>query len=411
MRVVAAAGAAARRPEARDRCGPQGSGADAFSGHADPAQSLPARRPEARDRSGPQRRGAVAFSGHSEPAQSRTTPQGRALFVPAHRIAVPWCVGLGLATLTACAGAGAVTQVRDLCLRGPAAPCKPASVAAWSERRLQLQLDRASRRSWAQPFGNLPYRRPFAAAAYIQDYTLESEDPSEGWYEQDPEIEFNSKLPLASTAHMEIFSEIQDLKGEVQIQQAMVRQLASDLHETREEAAQLQKAKDALQEKLDELAKEKAEAEIREQETQDELQCLRQQLSLVEKELKWERRLLAKQKGLLKNELEKMGAAGHGHAMTTEIQTLSPQHGSEVTESYSDSTGSLSKLILRDEGRGPRSSSLKTVTAPGTCLQGEAKSRSKAGLRTSSAPTHAHKGPAKQPATRRYAPLVDLALD
>jgi hypothetical protein len=303
------------------------------------------------------------------------------------------------------------TQVRDLCLLGPAAPCKPASVAAWSERRLQLQLDRASRRSWAQPFGNLPYRRPFAAAEYIQDYTLESDDKSDGSYAQDPEIKFNSKLPLASTAHMEIFSEIQDLKGEVQIQQAMVRQLASDLHETREEAAQLQKAKDALQEKLDELAKEKAEAEIREQEKQNELQCLRQQLSLVERELKWERRVLAKQKGLLKNELEKMGAAGHGHAMTTEIQQLSPQHGSEVTESYSDSTGSLSKLILRDEGRGPRSSSLKIVTAPGTCLQGEAKSRSKAGLRTCTAPTHAHKGPAKLPATRRYGPLVDLALD
>ena len=406
MRFLAAnAGAAARRKEANNGGGPQGSGADAFSGHSAPAQSRPARRPEARGRSGPQSSKAVAFSEQSAPAKSRPTPQGRALFVPAHRIAVPWCVFLGLATLTACAGAGVATQVRDLCLLGPA--------AAWNERRLQLQLDRASRRSWAQPegFGNLPYRRPFAAAAYIQDYTLESEDKSDGACAQDPEIEFNGKLPLASTAHMEIFSEIQDLKGEVQIQQAMVRQLSSDLHETREEAAQLQKAKDALQEKLDELAKEKSEAEIREQEKQNELQCLRQQLSLVEKELKWERRLLAKQKGLLRDELERMGAAVYNDTATTEIKKLSPQHGSEVTESYSDSTGSLSKLILRDQGRGPRSSSLKTLTAPGTYLQGEAESRSKAGLRTSTAPTHAHKGPAKQPSTRPYRPLVDLALD
>jgi len=264
-------------------------------------------------------------------------------------------------------------------------------------------------------FGNLPYKRPFAAAAYIQDYTLESDDKSDGSYAKDPEIEFNSKLTLECTAHTEIFSEIQDLKGEVQIQQAMVRQLASDLHETREEAAQLQKAKETLQEKLDELAQEKAEAEIREQEKQDELQRLRQQLSLVEKELKWERRLLAKQKGLLKDELDKMGSSGYGHAMTTEIQKLLP-HGSEVTESYSDSrvdsTGSLSKLVpketyysvkrdlIPEESRGPRSSSLKTVTAPGTCLQGEAKNRSKAGLRplrTSTAPTQSHKCPAKLP--------------
>ena len=334
----------------------------------------------------------------------------------------PWCVCVVLAALAARAGAGPTAHatarlstrdagtgpvlrlkgggVRTLSLRGHAAVAGgPASVAGCSERRTQLQLERASRRSWVHPegFGNLPYRRPLEATAYIQDYTLECVDsesdgpPAER--AQDPEVEeFTSKLQLTATAHSELVSEIQDLKGEVRIQQAMVRQLVSDLDETRGEAAQLQKAKDALQERVDELSKEKAEAQMREQEKQNELQRLQQQLSLVEKESKWERRLLAQQQGLLKDELGKMTAPAHGHGRNVaETETLGPLHGaalpsgSDVTESHSQEEAKSKAAVCqsvtgaaRRAGCTPKSSA---ATQP-----------------------RAHKGPVMQP----YVPLVDF---
>ena len=219
----------------------------------------------------------------------------------------------------------------------------------YCDKRSQIRSARSNSRSrlYDKCFGLLPYTRPgsandvedpyYLATPIVEERSLVDYDaPVSQTFGMDPALEeFNSKLPLAASAH----SDADDLKGEVQIQQALVQQLKLDLDDTREEAAQLQRANDALQSKVEELAKANEAALQREQEKRIEMQRLEKQLSLVEKELNWERRLLEQQRRLLQEQVDKISNLSSEEPNTVTPEILQQQlQGSDVTESYSDST-------------------------------------------------------------------------
>ena len=75
---------------------------------------------------------------------------------------------------------------------------------------------------------------------------------------EDPEIgcfKAPAGLPLTSSAHSEVHEDIKAIKGDMEIQQALLEGLATSLDSTREEAATLLRERDTLQEKITRLGK------------------------------------------------------------------------------------------------------------------------------------------------------------
>ena len=134
-------------------------------------------------------------------------------------------------------------------------------------------------------------------------------------------------------------NQVADMKQEMQIQQAWLREVSASQGSTREKEAH-RKILDAMQEELKET---REVAQLREQEMQIQLRCLQQRLSLVERELTWERRLRVSM-GAAIGRFEEADPSltneeGDGYAASAQTEKLRRLPGSEITESICDSTG------------------------------------------------------------------------
>ena len=106
-------------------------------------------------------------------------------------------------------------------------------------------------------------------------------------FAQDPGLDDFSEPQVTVSTHT---AELQTLECELQIQQALQRQLTISLDESRGEAQELLAARDALQHQVCKLEDAMHEAQKGNLEKQHQLERLEEQLSLAERELDWERR-------------------------------------------------------------------------------------------------------------------------
>jgi hypothetical protein len=98
---------------------------------------------------------------------------------------------------------------------------------------------------------------------------------------------FHKTRMLTATA----YSEVTDLKSELEVQQALICDLSSRLENSGLREASLLKAQDVLQRQVAELQGAMKEVMINEQEQQQKVLHLEQELALAQSEIAWEKRL------------------------------------------------------------------------------------------------------------------------
>ena len=98
---------------------------------------------------------------------------------------------------------------------------------------------------------------------------------------------FHKTQMLTATA----YSEVTDLKSELEVQQALICDLSSRLENSGLREASLLKAQDVLQRQVAELQGAMKEVRINEQEKQQKVLHLEQELALAHSEIAWEKRL------------------------------------------------------------------------------------------------------------------------